>query len=137
MLQKRAIRAISRARYRDHTDPLFNTLGLLKLQDINKYAFSKFMFRWYHSFVCDEDELCMLPSIFRNFFRFNHTVHSHDTRQSHHLYLPTSKTSLGATWFQYRAPQIWNSILRAEINTEVSEAVFTNSIKQCIRVGLI
>ena len=116
---------------------LFNTLSLLKLQDINKYAFSEFIFRWYHSFACDEDELCMLSGIFGFFFRIDYTVHSHDTRQSRLLYLPTPKTNSGETWFQYRAPQIWNSILRAKINTEISKAVITNSIKQCMIVGLV
>ena len=128
LLQKRAIRVISSAKFRDHTDPIFKRLGLLKLSDINKYAFSRFMYRWYHS---------QLPKIFNNSFNYNRDVSVYRTRQSNYMYLPQVKTNLGKTRFLYRGPLIWNGILSAKINPDVSEATFSKSIKQCIKVGLI
>ena len=38
LLQKRSVRIITFSGYRDHTDPLFRELGLLKISDINKYV---------------------------------------------------------------------------------------------------
>ena len=119
---------IASAKYRDHTDPLFNQLGLLKLDDINKYAYCKFMYKWYHK---------RLLSIFEEYFKNVNDVHSYDTRQSSHLYKPKNNTNLGKTRFCYKGPEIWNSILKAKINPEVSDLVFTKSIKQCLKVGLI
>ena len=139
LLQKRAVRVISAAKYRDPSDPIFKKLGLLKLADINKYSFCKFMYRWYHSFVAENNPYVTskLPNVFENFFRYTHIVHSHDTRQCYHLYKPPVKTDLGKTRLVFRGPHIWNSILRAEINPDVSELIFTRSIKQCISVGLL
>ena len=38
LLQKRSVRIITFSGYRDHSDPLFHELGLLKISDINKYV---------------------------------------------------------------------------------------------------
>ena len=43
LLHKRCMRIITRSKYRDHTDPLFKKLGLLKMDQINKYFISKCM----------------------------------------------------------------------------------------------
>ena len=43
LLQKRCMRIITRSKYREHTDPLFKKLGLLKMDQINKYFISKCM----------------------------------------------------------------------------------------------
>ena len=128
MLQKRVIRVIAFAKYRDHTGPLFEKFGLLKLCDINKYAYSKFMYKWYHA---------MLPLIFEKSFTGIQDVHTHDTRISRHLYKPKMDTNLGQTSFCFRGSQIWNSILKARINPDVSDLVFSKYIKQCLKVGLI
>ena len=42
--QKRAIRTIANAGFRDHTNPLFKQFKLLKLQDIHKFQLGTFMF---------------------------------------------------------------------------------------------
>ena len=128
LLQKRCVRIITRSKFRDHTDPLFQTLGLLKLHDINKYVMSKFMYKWYH------DEL---PAIFKNKFTPVTDIHEHGTRQSTHLYCSIIKSSHSHRKFTYQGANIWNQILKAKINPDTSEAVFCKSIKQCIKVGLL
>ena len=45
LLQKRIIRMIMGAKPRDHTEPMFVKLGLLKFVDINKYLIAVFMHR--------------------------------------------------------------------------------------------
>ena len=66
LLQKRIIRIITGSRRLSHTDPLFRELGLLKLQDVNKFMIGKFIFRWYHN---------ELPNIFNDKFEFVRNVH--------------------------------------------------------------
>ena len=72
LLQKRIIRIITVSKRLSHTDPLFRELGLLKLQDVNKFMIGKFMFRWYHN---------DLPNIFYDKFEYVRNVHGYGTRQ--------------------------------------------------------
>jgi len=128
MLQKRCVRIITLSKARDHTDPLFTRLGLLKIRDINTYLISKFMYKWYHD---------QLPSIFRNMFTPVREVHNYSTRQGSQLYCAKIKTSLGKTKLSYQCPYIWNLILKAKINPATSEFVFSKSVKQHIMDGIL
>jgi hypothetical protein len=47
--QKEAIRVVSHAKYRDHTNPLFKKLGILPLHDLIKYSALKFMHDFKHT----------------------------------------------------------------------------------------
>ena len=119
LLQKRVVRIICGAAYLANTDPLLIKLCFLKLHDINKYAFSKFMYRWYNNKV---------PDIFVNEFQYVNSVHFHETRQIEQLYGPKPRTDYGKTRFLYKCPQIWNAILKAKINPDTSEIVFFQNL---------
>ena len=45
-IQKREIRVISRARFLEHTKPLFKTLNLLEFDDLYKLALLKFIYKY-------------------------------------------------------------------------------------------
>ena len=129
-LQKRVVRTISFAKFRAHTDPLFKKHYLLKLLDINKFSMCKFMYNWYNE---------KLPSPFEGSFKYVRDVHSHETRAAvdlDSLYTPKFNTDPGQNSYTYSGATIWNKVLKAEINPEVSECVFSKSVKQCIKVGL-
>ena len=128
LLQKWCIRVISFAKYRAHTDPLFKKLNIIKFLDINKYVYSRFMFRWYHEDV---------PNVFGGLFKPVRDVHRYDTRQSNQLYCHEINTNLGRTKLSYRAPSIWNKIIHNKINPNTSECVFAKTIKQSIKVGIL
>ena len=116
------------SKYREHTDPIFEKLGLLKFQDLNKYLLCRFMFRWYHD---------KLPTIFYDVFTNVNDVHKYNTRQTKHLYIKKVKTNLGKTKFSYQAPLIWNKSLEAKINPDTSEPVYAKTIKHCIKVKIL
>ena len=128
VLQKRIIRFITFSKYLDHTGPLFKELGFLKIGEINKYLFGKFMYRWYNSQV---------PLLFLDMFQYVRNIHGYGTRQADQLYIPKVKTNLGKCSLKYKGPFIWNSILSAHINPDTSEAVFAKTLKHCIVIGLI
>ena len=128
ILQKRCLRIITLSKARDHTDPLYDKLNLLKLHEINIYLMCKFMYKWYHD---------QLPTVFLNIFNPIANVHSHGTRQKSQLYCSKIKTNLGKTRLSYRAPYVWNLVLRAKINPDTSECVFSKTIKRCIKVGIL
>ena len=129
--QKDCVRIITMSKRREHTEPLFKKLGLLQLHEINKYMFCKFMYSWHHN---------ELPAIFNNVFTEVKDIHDHDTRYAanNSLYPPTKgKTEISHCKYTYRGPFVWNMVLKANINPNVSEFAFAKMIKQCIKVGII
>ena len=54
-----------------------------------------------------------------------------------HLYIPKVKNERGINKITYRGPVIWNQIQRAAINPLTSEAVFSKTLKQCIKMTLL
>ena len=67
LLQKRAIRVISKAK-----DPLFRSIGILKLPDMYRELCLKFMHKHHTS---------SLPVYFTNWFQTTRRVHTHNTRE--------------------------------------------------------
>ena len=117
---------ISGSGFRDHTDPLFTNLSLIKFVDVNKYMIGKFMFRYHIDDV---------PHIYEGYFSKILDIHDYETRTNDGLYVKHVKSDLGKTSISYRGTLIWNMIINTGINTDVSEAVFTKSLKKCIMNG--
>lgn len=67
--QKKAIRIITRNEYLSHSEPLFKSLGLLKLQDI----LSLKLFKFYYKLNYGE-----LPEYFDNYLDIIHKKHPHE-----------------------------------------------------------
>ena len=57
---------ISGSEYRDHTDPLFTNMSLIKFVDLNEYMIGKFMFRYHIDDV---------PHIFEGYFSKISDIH--------------------------------------------------------------
>ena len=127
ILQKRIIRMIMGAKPRDHTEPMFLKLGLLKFVDINKYMIAVFMHR---------NHIARTPDVFIDYFKKIQDVHHYATRSCSGLYAMQVKTDLGKTSISYIGPIIWNKILSIGINPDTSECVFSKSLKTCIRTNL-
>ena len=81
-LQKWAVRAITNSKYNAHTNPLFQKLKLLKVEDIKNTACVKF----YYKYLKNE-----LPSYFDNMFDKKFLTHDHGTRNKNNPILPTPK----------------------------------------------
>ena len=71
LIQKRAIRIISKAPFNSHTSPLFKNLGILNFAKTLKFQFSMLM--WQH----DHGEL---PDCFNDYFIKVNSIHTHNTR---------------------------------------------------------
>ena len=70
-----------------------------------------------------------VPDLFHDFFTPVSEVHSHFTRQSDGLFIPTCKTNHGKTCLSNRGPFIWN--------LDTSEAVFMKTLKHFVKIGLL
>ena len=76
-----------------------------------------------------------IPHIFGGYFSKISDIHDYGTRSNEELYAKTVKSDLGKTSVSYRGPIIWNMIKNNGINTDVSEAIVTKSLKKCIMNG--
>ena len=126
ILQKRIIRMIMGAKPRDHTDPRFLKMGLLKFVDINKYLIAAFMHRYY---------IARIP-VFIGYFERIHGVHHYATQSCSGSCVMQVKTDLGKTGISYNGPIIWNGILSVVMNPDTLECVFWKSLKTGIKTNL-
>ena len=124
IIQNRILWIISNAERLASTAPLFEDLGILPCLDVDVFLIGRFMYRYVN---------WNIPHIFSHYFNKNSDVHKCDTRQRHHMHVPQVKSELGKKCIKYRGSIIWNHILSLGISFDISEAVFVNCLKRCIR----
>ena len=126
VLQNKIVRIIAGVKPRESTGPLYDSLGIMKLTDLNKYLIARFMFRY-----CTN----MVPKLFSSYFLRNYNVSSYDLRSANCFHLPLVATDLGKNGIRYRGPIVFNKLLIDGIDCTVSEAVFVNQLKRSIKTG--
>ena len=100
LFQKRAIRAINKANYNSHTEPLFKRSKILKLNDLYELKVILFV----NDFIANK-----LPISFNNIFLFNHErPNSRNTRQSNLLYQERCCSKFSENMPLCNFPKIWN-----------------------------
>ena len=121
-MQKKAVRIIAGVRpgYREHTDPIFKQLKLLKFYDINIFLTARFMFKVYNGSIIE---------ILQQLFVKNNEIHSYSTRQSSEYHYPSAHTELAKRNIRFHGAKIWNDIMKKGIIIDCSEAVFKNTLK--------
>ncbi len=101
ILQKRAIRHLSHAAFRDHTGPLFRNLNLLKVNDIIRLNLATFAYKAWNGF---------LPNAFKNYIVSNRNIHNHNTRSARDAHYYKNHTTVGMLSVQTRTIHVWNSL---------------------------
>lgn len=92
LLQKKAIRIISDAKFRDHCKPLFVQNRVLTV--VNLYI--------YHCLLEIKDNIAILPA--------NNSVHTHGTRNSEDLYLSRYRLSKSLNCFPVTGTKFFNEL---------------------------
>ena len=103
IIQKRAIRIISFSEPKSHSEPLFKSLNLLKLNDVIESQIFSFVYQWSHR---------LLPLCFSKYFNFTSSVHAY-SRQScnRNLYVASvNTTQYGLRSLKFTGPCLWNSL---------------------------
>ena len=118
-IQKRAARNICHAPYRACSHPLFRNLGILTIYDLYKYQLGIFVFKSRHG---------ILPSPFDNFYTYNSSFHSYNTRSKHFLNQPYVRTKLAHSQLRSTGVQFWNSLPPYITNTQ-SMQTFKKKLK--------
>ena len=118
-LQKKAIRLITSSKFNAHTSPLFESLKILKLEDIYKYCIALLMFKLHNG---------MLPDVFNEMFTRNTQIHNYLTRQAESLHVPSTTTHKVASTIRYKGVNLWNEVNK-KVNTCCKISVFKNAVK--------
>ena len=97
---KREIRTINKATYNSHTDPLFRSSQVLKVQDLYIYQSALSMFDYVQN---------NLPVSFNHIFPFNRDIQTiRQTRQSDLLYVSRCTSSFASKLPLHTLPKLWN-----------------------------
>ena len=124
--QKRAVRVICKKERKAETGPLFNELKFLTLKQLYLYSVQIFMYKFHHS---------RLPSIFNDFFKYNHQIHGYRTRQLHQLHVPKRKTKHRAKMIRFTGVQVSNYFDRV-LSVDCSIPTYKKHIKTYILLSI-
>ena len=116
-LQKRAIRVITCSKFNAHTEPLFKSLNLLKLEDMVSFNVLKLYYKLCHG---------NLPVYVTNLFIriAPGTTHNYDLTPSGIFKTPTVHTCIAERCIQFMLPKIIN-----DADPSVTEKVDTHSFQ--------
>lgn len=127
VLQKRAIRIVHHSSYLAHTAPLFQHSRLLKINDLNIYLSSIFVYKLFHN---------IFPSSFASHFPITLLVHGHHTRAiaSNTSSVPFSRTSLREKTLAIFLPKLYNDFFR---QNDIILFPSLNSFKTAFKLHLL
>lgn len=120
IIQKKAIRVITNAKYNQHTLPLFRELKLLKLKDLHQLKLGKFMYKATHN---------QLPLPLQPYFPQNTEIHSYSTRQSSSTHIRHRRTAIASIQINYKGPEHWN-VLSNDIKEAKTLKLLTQKLKR-------
>ena len=100
LLQKRAIRTISGAKYNAHTEPLFKKLSILRINELLKQHLLKFYYKYKNN---------LLPVYLQKLSLFQiNEIHSHDTRTGQDMRYPLIRHEYARKSIRYVIPDLIN-----------------------------
>ena len=99
-IKKKAVRKITLHRYNSHTEPLFKTLQILKIDDQLKLQELTFFYKYRHGNV---------PVYLLNWNIIpNYNIHSHDTRKATNIHTSMTRHEFAKKCLKYNLPHIIN-----------------------------
>ena len=104
-----------------HTQPLFSTLQIMNIYQINKYMSCILMFK---------HNKAMLPTLFNDVFVLSPMTHIYCTRQKFAYKIPFCRTKCRQLSLAYVEPKIWNTfILDNFLQHSATLQIFKKSVK--------
>ena len=102
ILQKTIVRIISHVGFFVHTEPLFSTLQIMNIYQINKYMCCILMFK---------HNKAILPTLINDVFVLSPMTHKYCTRQKFAYKIPFCRTKCRQLSLAYVGPKIWNTLI--------------------------
>ena len=119
-MQKRAVRIIAYANYREHTSQLFVNFKILPLNKIYIYALAQFMYK-YNSEI--------LPEIFDDMFTRAEDVHGYNTRSKSSIRIVSHRLDLRSRSVRISGSKIWNFLGNCNIGIGESFNIYKRNLK--------
>ena len=126
-LHKRAVKIFIAVHPRSPSEPLFTAWKFLNCENIFKYKICRLIYRIYHG------ELRVLHCLFTK----HGDVLVHTILQKCHYDMPLFRTNLGKCGLAYFGASVANDILSVNINPNVTEFIFSRSLKAAICNNLL
>ena len=120
--QKKAIRAVCKAKYNASTNQLFKAQHILKLDDIYSLEVSKFMYKITNKLV---------PQKLEDYFITNINIHKYNTRHSKDYHFHETKNNLAFKCLLYSGPRNWFH-LQPNIKNSSTVNCFIKKVKKHI-----
>ena len=115
-LQKKAIRIITRSKYNEHTSPLFKTMTLLTVKDMQALQELKFYYKFIHN---------KLPAYLQHWQLItNINIHNHNTRRQHEIHIVGIKHSFAKRSLKHHLPITLNDTPQI-----VKDKLYTHSLR--------
>ena len=120
------------SKYRKETGPIFTSLKLLNIYQLNLFFTALFMYSYFHD---------SLPMFYKDYFTTNDKIHTCNTRSASNIHITCKRTNYGKFSLKYRGAVVWNS-LPAVLKESKSYRTFKKSLKlyienQLSQVGII
>ena len=122
IMQNKLLKVLYNLPFRTDTNDLHANLGLLKIRDIYESRILKFVYESVHKHSISQ---------LKNYYRYQHSIHLHNTRNENDLYLKRIFTKFGESTLHFTGARLWNS-LDDNIRKSVSINVFKSSLKNKI-----
>ena len=119
LLQKRAVRIIDNAGYRDHTTSIFRKYKLLKLEDIIHLQTCILMYK------ADKGTL---PGNIQQNFQKNKDVHCYNTRSKENFFAKQTTTKMVKMSINFKGKELWNALPK-NLKNSASLSVFKKRLK--------
>ena len=103
VLQKKAIRAVTKSNYNEHTGPLFKQLCIPNIIDLYAIALCKLIYNHLHG---------ESPEPLTKLFVRNAEIHTHNTRHMNDIHLTPLHTNIAHRSFIQNTPNLWLNITR-------------------------
>ena len=100
-LQKKAVRLINRAKYNSYTDPLFQSSGILKIDDIYKIECVKLYLK---------NRKNLLTNYLSQQHITNNEIHTYNTRQTDDIHNRTIRSRLEEQLLNTKISKVWNNL---------------------------
>ena len=98
ILQKKTIRCMSKAKYNEHSSPLFKRNKIIKFKDIHSSQLCQIMYDFVNY---------NLPPPLMDIYTRNSEIHHHDTRHNIDIHLPKINFEIVRRSFIYKGPDLW------------------------------
>ena len=98
LYRKKAIRCMSKAKYNEHSSPLFKRNKIIKFKDIHSSQLCQIVYDLVNY---------NLPPPLMDMYTINFEIHHHDTRHNIDIHLPKVNFEIVRRSFIYKGPDLW------------------------------